>query len=63
MAPANIDFDESDIDTVGTLMTAAVNNGWIVTTGALSTADWALMAVTPVGIYYTPTLADTLFEL
>ncbi len=48
---------------LGPLMSAAQANGWINSTAALPTANFATMAVTPVGSYYRPALSDPLFDI
>jgi predicted DNA-binding transcriptional regulator AlpA len=51
------------INAFAALMTSAKANGWVVTVAAYPTADWAMMATTPIGPYYRPAASDPLFDL
>jgi hypothetical protein len=59
----NINWDAAPMNAFQALMTSAKANGWIVTTAAYPTADWATMAATAIGPYYRPAFADPLFDL
>jgi predicted DNA-binding transcriptional regulator AlpA len=59
----NINWTSASINAFQALMTSAKSNGWIVTVAAYPTANWSMMAATPIGPYYQPALADPLFDL
>jgi hypothetical protein len=54
----NINWSATAINSFAALMTAAKANGWIVTTAAYPTANWAFMAITPIGASYRTAFAD-----
>ena len=59
----NVVWDAGAIAAFEALWNAAQANGWITSTAALPSADWAMMAATPIGPHYVPALSDPLFDI
>jgi hypothetical protein len=60
---ATITFDQAAITALAATLATARANGWKVSTAALASAPLTAMAAGPPGPYYTPALADPLFDL
>jgi hypothetical protein len=58
----NINWSSAAINAFAALWTAAIANGWKISTASLPTFNFTYAAANAPGPYYLPALADPLFD-